>query len=142
MASKILVEKLQRNPYVGPRPFERSPEDQARFFGRSLETKQIVAMILSNPETLVYSQSGAGKTSLFNAQIIPTLEENGFQAFPSARVRNVLSAEAIPRNVSNIYIFNTLLCLKPDSDPQVIAEKTLANFLNEYPRENNAEGNP
>ena len=87
MALRIVAEKLQGNPYVGPRPFERNPEDQARFFGRAYEAKQIVAMVLSNPETLVYSQSGAGKTSLFNAQIIPLLEEGGFQAFPSARVQ-------------------------------------------------------
>ena len=70
-------------PYVGPRPFERTAEDQARFFGRNQEAKQIISLILSHPITLVYSQSGAGKTSLFNAQILPSLEEYEFQVLPS-----------------------------------------------------------
>jgi len=61
-------------PYVGPRPFEREKEDSDRFFGRSHETQEIVSMIFGHPITLVYAQSGAGKTSLFNASITPKLE--------------------------------------------------------------------
>jgi hypothetical protein len=49
------------NPYVGPRPFERKERDF--FFGRDLESIQIISLILSNPLVLIYSQSGAGKTS-------------------------------------------------------------------------------
>jgi hypothetical protein len=35
---------------------------------------------------LIYAQSGAGKTSLFNAQIAPELDKNGFQVLPMTRV--------------------------------------------------------
>ena len=35
---------------------------------------------------LFYAQSGAGKTSLLNTQIIPALEEEGFNVLPVVRV--------------------------------------------------------
>ena len=63
------------NPYVGPRPFERNDEDRIRFFGRDQETNEIVSLIFGHPLVLVYAESGAGKTSLFNTAVAPALEE-------------------------------------------------------------------
>src|SRR5215467_6226600 len=75
------------------------------FFG----SIQIISLILSNPLVLIYSQSGAGKTSLFNTKITYELEQQyKFQTFPSARVRSLLSTEKIPENVDNMYMFNIL----------------------------------
>ena len=66
-------------PYVGPRSFERNAVDRDRFFGRDRETQEIISLIYSHPLLLIYAQSGAGKTSLFNTKIAPTLEARGFQ---------------------------------------------------------------
>jgi hypothetical protein len=41
------------DPYVGPRPFGRTTEDQARFFGRDRETKEIVSLVVSHAVLLV-----------------------------------------------------------------------------------------
>ena len=82
-------------PYVGPRPFRRSLEDRKRFFGRDKEAEEIEALILTHKLVLIYAQSGAGKTSLFNANIIPYLESEGYEVLPVARVgiRQSLSLE-------------------------------------------------
>ncbi len=74
-------------PYVGPRPFKRDKDDQSRFFGRDVETNEIVSLITSHRLVLIYAQSGAGKTSIFNAQVTPELEIYGFEVLPMARVK-------------------------------------------------------
>ena len=74
------------DPYVGPRPFERNETDL--FFGRLGETRLLVSMVLSSRVVLLYALSGAGKTSLLNAAVVPALErEDYFEVLPPARVR-------------------------------------------------------
>ena len=68
-------------------PFRRDKEDRFRFFGRDVESDEIVSLITSHRLTLAYAQSGAGKTSIFNAHIIHTLEDHGFEVLPMARVQ-------------------------------------------------------
>src|ERR1051326_6089380 len=80
-------EEEGKGPYIGPRPFGMGLEYQKRFFGRDYETDEILSLILAHSIVLVYAQSGAGKTSIFNAQILPTLEERGFEILPTARVK-------------------------------------------------------
>jgi ABC-type branched-subunit amino acid transport system substrate-binding protein len=75
------------NPYVGPRPFER--EDANRFFGRAREVRDVVSLIVAQRVLLLYSASGAGKTSLMKAGVLPVLEEEkGFDVLPVARIRS------------------------------------------------------
>ena len=77
-------------PYIGPRPFKRDKDDQSRFFGRDVETNEIVSLVTSHRLVLIYAQSGAGKTSIFNAQVTPKLEGYGFEVLPMARVQGLL----------------------------------------------------
>ena len=51
------------------------------------ETDEIISLVASHKLSLVDGQSGAGKTSIFNAQIIPRLEKEGFEVLPIARVQ-------------------------------------------------------
>ncbi|MGC1931397.1 MAG: hypothetical protein WA667_20690, partial [Candidatus Nitrosopolaris sp.] len=74
------------NPFVGPRSFRRNAEEQRLFFGRNYETERIISLIYSHKLVLVYAQSGSGKTSIFNASIIPTLEQRALEVLPVARV--------------------------------------------------------
>jgi hypothetical protein len=119
--------------YVGPRPFDRRSEDQARFFGRDQESKEIVSLILSNPLMSVHSRPVAGKTSLFNANILPILESHEFLTRPTVRVGGLLPSYLTYANVKNIFIFNALQSLDPIADPRTLAEKNLT-FLKEYPK--------
>jgi hypothetical protein len=66
-------------PYKGPESYQ--VEDSDIFYGRDREAEQLIAKILSSRFTLVHAQSGAGKTSLLNARVIPELEARGWNAF-------------------------------------------------------------
>ena len=72
-------------PYVGARPFER--EDQPYFFGRDEEARQLTSLVIAHRVVLFYAPSGAGKTSLLKAKVIPDLEERRrVQVLPVSRV--------------------------------------------------------
>src|SRR3712207_4450924 len=93
-------------PYVGPQPFER--DDAARFFGRDREANDVVSLIVAHPVVLLYAQSGAGKTSLINARVVPLLEEEGFQVLPAARMRGLTPAQGTLAEIPNLFVFNAL----------------------------------
>ena len=78
--------KNKLEPYIGPRPFALEKDDQEKFFGRDNETDEIISLIYSHKLVLIYAQSGAGKTSIFNGQIIPLLQKQDFEVFPITRV--------------------------------------------------------
>jgi hypothetical protein len=93
-------------PYVGPRPFLAS--DSHRFFGRDRECIDLKHRILAHPITLLYSMSGAGKTSLINARLVPDFKADGHLVLPPARVRGS-TGKLRPEEVPNIYVFQTLM---------------------------------
>lgn len=130
------------NPYVGPRPFERKQEDAARFFGRKQETEEIVSLIFGHPVTLVYAQSGAGKTSLFNASVTTNLEENGFEVLPLTRVGGVVPKGILLKEIKNLYVFNALLKIDSDSYPRTLVSTTLCKFLEKRVREQDEMSQP
>jgi tetratricopeptide (TPR) repeat protein len=132
-----MADPTESNPYVGARPFERDPTDQARFFGRDREALEIVSLIFGHPVVLVYAQSGAGKTSLFNVKVAAALEEQRFAVPPLVRIRSLLPLEA---SVKNLYVFNLLSNLKPTAKPRELRKKNIAAFLKELPRHVDARG--
>ena len=65
---------MQRDsPYVGLDAF--SEEDAAYFFGRKRDVALIVANVFASPLTVLYGPSGAGKTSVLRAGVVPSLRE-------------------------------------------------------------------
>src|SRR5262249_50884860 len=93
-------------PYVGPCPFEQ--KDAPFFFGRDGEAYELMNRIVANSEVLLYAQSGAGKTSLINARLIPLLRKERCEILPLARVRQLVQGvctEVVP----NPYVFHTLV---------------------------------
>jgi WD40 repeat protein len=124
----------ESTPYVGPRPFTR--DDQDIFFGRNQEAIELTSLVKAHPEVLLYAQSGAGKTSLLFAQVIPILDlEEEFDVLPPARVRSQESS-AIPQNqIDNIYMFNAFKDLSDDKlSPPERAQLTLPEYLERLPR--------
>jgi WD40 repeat protein len=72
------------NPYAGPRPFERA--DRHNFYGREREVEELLDLLTAERVVLLYSPSGAGKSSLLAAGLIPRLEEEHFRPLPIMRV--------------------------------------------------------
>ncbi|MCB0205680.1 MAG: hypothetical protein KDH89_12740, partial [Anaerolineae bacterium] len=121
------------NPYVGPRTFARSQSHL--FFGRKREARDLLARIISERLLLFYAQSGAGKSSLLNARVIPKLrDEERFQVLPVGRVSGELPAGVA--QVDNIYAFNLMTSLdQSDASPARLAQVTLSDFLARLARE-------
>lgn len=70
------------SPYVGPRAYRAGEE----LFGRDEETRDLLRLILAERIVLLYSPSGAGKTSLLTAKLSPALEQEEFHVLRPARV--------------------------------------------------------
>jgi WD40 repeat protein len=129
---------MKNNPYVGPRPYER--RDRRNFHGRDREARELRALIVAEREVLFYAQSGAGKTSLLNAVVIPALEDKGFHVLPTVRVGNELPPGIEPEVVENIFIFSALLALAgEETSPATLLDHTLQSFLEAHFPEEEAD---
>jgi tetratricopeptide (TPR) repeat protein len=116
-------------PYVGTRPFDR--EDFENFFGRDREAADLFSLVLAVPAVLIYAASGAGKSSLLNAGLIPRLEKEGFQVLGPAEVTGPVPPEI--REITNIYRFHTLSKLNADlSSPIATASELVSLSLQEF----------
>jgi WD40 repeat protein len=117
------------NPYVGPRSFQTGE----RLFGRDRELRQLLDLLVAERIVLLHSPSGAGKTSLIRAGLIPALEAQGFTVLPPIRVNQALP-EPSPAD-ANRYAQSAILSLKINDGGQPIpagaaAGLTLQEFLN------------
>ena len=99
------------NPYVGPRSFSTGET----LYGRDRETKRLLNLLIAERIVLLYSPSGAGKTSLVQAALVPRLVEEGFAVLPVIRV----SAEppAISQGRTNAIADDALLRMLLDGAP-------------------------
>ena len=122
------------NPYVGPRAFQYGET----LYGRDREVMELLDLLIAERIVLLYSPSGAGKTSLIQAALIPELEGEGFQVLPVMRVgleppsdlyENVLPPTA------NRYVLSLLLSLEEALPPEQqtplieLAKMTLTDYL-------------
>ena len=129
------------DPYVGPRSFQK--DQRGFFFGRDEEAEELVSLITAHPVVLLYSQSGAGKTSLLNANLIPRLEDvEQFNVLPPMRVQGQLpSTLKIPKK-TNIFVLNALMsCCQTDLNKFKLG-MTFAEFLEGHAQKTNQYGEP
>ncbi len=132
--------EVSSNPYVGPRTF--FAEQRKYFHGRKREIAILKGLVMSRRTVLFFAQSGAGKSSLLRAGLIPELTETvktgrGPQARTSQRMRvlPILTlSSGIPRGmkvpITNIFIFAALSNLyPPDADCDELADLTLEEGL-------------
>ena len=66
------------NPFVGPRPLQSG---QA-IYGRNRELRDLRNLLIAERIVVLYSPSGAGKTSLIQAGLIGKLQESGSRCSP------------------------------------------------------------
>jgi WD40 repeat protein len=130
MEAKPSMSQPADNPYVGPRTFSRA--ESHLFFGREREARNLLSLVVSERLVLFYAQSGAGKSSLINARLIPSLEAKGFEVLPVGRV----SGGVLPGiKVDNIFVYNLLLSLNQrqgEAKPLPNPNLSLKDFLRGY----------
>jgi hypothetical protein len=83
-----------------------------KLYGRQRETAELLDLLIAERIVLLYSPSGAGKTSLVQAALIPELEAEVFRVLPVMRP-GLLPDEAAPAG-TNRYVLNLLLGLERD----------------------------
>jgi WD40 repeat protein len=129
-------------PYVGPRSFQR--DQRGFFFGRDEEAIELVSLITAHSAVLLYSQSGAGKTSLLSAKLIPKLEEEEqFNVLPLMRVQGQIPSTFKVGKKTNILVLNALVsCSGEDPNRLKLAGTTFAEFLKGRERSTNQYGEP
>ncbi|NTW98161.1 MAG: ATP-binding protein, partial [Oscillochloris sp.] len=96
-------------PFLGPRPFQAGET----LYGRDYEARALLSMLVAERVVLLHSPSGAGKTSLIQAALIPLLEQRGFTVLPTVRV----GQEPPPGWAGNRYARAMLLALEEGRPP-------------------------
>jgi hypothetical protein len=98
-----------KNPFVGPRPFELGEQ----LYGRDREARKLVDLLLAERIVLLHSPSGAGKTSLIQAALVPALAKARFEVLPLVRVNaRPPAAPEPPEERTNRYVYSTILSLE------------------------------
>src|SRR5215213_8116875 len=128
-------------PYVGPRSFRK--EQRQFFFGRDEEADELVSIITAHSAVLLYSQSGAGKTSLLNAKLIPKLEEDeNFHVLPPMRVQGQLPANLKVGRQTNIFVLNALMSCGTFDVTKSNMGTTFCDFVGQCGQHTNEYGEP
>jgi hypothetical protein len=118
------------NPYVGPRSFAYGET----LYGRTRETAELTDLLIAERIVLLYSPSGAGKSSLLAAGLRPELEQRDFLVLPTIRVSHEPTAGPGGSRRGNRYTVSTLLSLAEGrpADEQLPVDDLVALGLDSY----------
>jgi hypothetical protein len=120
------------NPYVGPRAFT----SDETLYGRDREALELLDLLIAERIVLLYSPSGAGKTSLIQAALIPALKREGFHVRGVIRVNQEPPPDLGPAGDGlNRYVLSALHALEEAvsadrrTPPAELAGLELADYL-------------
>ena len=113
------------NPFVGPRSIRYGEP----IYGRAKETVDLLNALIAQRIVLLYSPSGAGKTSLVEAGLRPELELREFRVSPTIRVGLDRPEGFDDMSIRNRYAFSTLLSLEEGKqDDRRLGHRELASI--------------
>ena len=98
---------MTAKPYVGPRAFEEGEQ----LFGRDIELREVLDRLIAQRLLLLYSPSGAGKTSLLEAGLRPALKLSHYFVYPTVRIGHDPAASLAGVSGRNRYLMSTILSL-------------------------------
>jgi hypothetical protein len=140
-ATKASSSGRPANPYVGPRPFRKGEF----FFGREREATSLTDALLAGRVVLLHSPSGAGKTSLIQASVVPTFESRGFQICvtddPKSSMLRVKLPPPADVPVENRYVFSVVTGLVGHLVPRDDALRmTIPEALSRFAADHDSHG--
>jgi hypothetical protein len=100
------MEDKENNPYIGARAYE--PTDKVGLYGRKREVTDLLGRLVAQRIILMYSPSGAGKTSLIESALVPALDRQRLSVLPRIRVGLEVGTSAS----ENRYIQSTLASIR------------------------------
>jgi tetratricopeptide (TPR) repeat protein len=119
-------------PYPGTRPF--TANDQSRFFGRDKAAREVDRLWRRNRITVLYGDSGVGKTSLMRAGVVPGIAPAVAHVLPVGRVSrgSAFPTAALPEQ--NPYTLALLSSWSPSESPTRISGMAIGAFLRRQER--------
>lgn len=131
----------ERNPFVGPRPIQYGEP----LHGRATEVREIYNRLKARRIVVLHSPSGAGKSSLVQAGLIPKLKAGKFDVWKPIRLNLDPSQQAgIPTTV-NRYLLSAMVSLEEElpadrrRSPAQLAELDFLTYLESRPRRKTTE---
>jgi WD40 repeat protein len=131
-----MADRAETNPYPGPRPF-RAGEI---LYGRDREITQLFYLLSAERIVALHSPSGAGKSSLLHAGLVPRLQRERFDVWPSIRLSLVLGRAGPAPDNGNRFVKSAVLSLEEGLPAkhrrpfEAIADQPLAQYVAERPR--------
>ncbi len=124
------------NPYVGPRPFTKGET----LYGRAVEVQELFNLLQARRIVVLHSPSGAGKSSLVQAGLIPRLEQARFDVWCTIRVSlNPRGLQGVPED-TNRYLLSALVSMEEElpeehrRTPAQLAELDFGSYMKSRPR--------
>jgi len=116
--------------YPGQRPFLQADHD--RFFGREIESAELLDLWQDNQIVLAVGPAASGKTSLLQAGVLPLLAGERAHVLPPGRVSSGLTfpTTALPRH--NPYTLALLRSWSRGEPPTRLVDLTVSDFIRAY----------
>jgi WD40 repeat protein len=134
----------ERNPFVGPRPIQQGET----LHGRDTELRGLFNRLQARRIVVLHSPSGAGKSSLVQAGLIPRLREAGYDVWKPIRVNLDPSClEGIPPG-TNRYLLSAMISLEDElpterrRTPAQLAGLDLLAYIEGRPRRKGQKDRP
>ncbi len=128
MADKNDKFDFSENPFVGPHPIETG----RNIFGRNREIDDLYYLLSAERIVMLHSPSGAGKTSLIQAGLIPRLNER-FDVWGPTRVNQLPSATSsatVNRYIRSAVLgFEQQIPAERHRTEEQLGEMTLAEYV-------------
>jgi hypothetical protein len=123
----------ERNPFVGPRPIQQGET----LYGRDAEVRGLYNRLQARRIVVLHSPSGAGKSSLVQAGLIPRLRRGGLTTCGSRSAStSTRCLEGIPPG-TNRYLLSAMISLEDElpaerrRSPAQLAGLDLGEYLRE-----------
>lgn len=129
----------EHNPFVGPRPLEEG----GAIHGRAREVQELFDQLQARRVVVLHSPSGAGKSSLVQAGLVPRLRAARFDVWRPIRV-NYAGAE-LPEG-ANRFLLSAMVSLEGELPPErqrpeaELARLDLAEYVRTRPRRKGRAG--
>jgi hypothetical protein len=124
------------NPFVGPRPIQHGEA----LYGRNTEVRELWEHLQGHRIVVLHSPSGAGKSSLVQAGLIPRLRKAKYDVWRPIRVNlDPATFEGVGDDV-NRYLLSALVSLEDElpaqhrRSPAELAKLDLLEYLDGRPR--------
>ncbi len=122
------------NPFVGPRPLEPGET----LYGRERELRELFYLLNSERVVVLHAPSGAGKSSLVQAGLLPRLQRS-FDVWGPTRVNQEAGVEGVNRYVLSAALgFEEAVPASLRRTPNALAGQTLAEYFAGRPRRRSA----